>query len=867
MAGEVRIDAQVHGYRHGHQLISTSLELPRADQDRLDQLSDLAGPLRPGEVFEPYTSAYPLPSGKHYVLARTWQDTTVPRAGCVRTLSLLIPSDDWAHAPDLQGFLNLLNLSSLPLDAHPTTVRIRPETALPPVTSANGSELLEALFLEESQPVAVFDCPERQLVATRLLTALWPSGRAQFSLSTFALSPRRIGPNYFNLVFAPLDARPRFSDWQGRRVDGRATQALRHRWTAPLVHRVFFAPHPALLEREDEELLDGGFDADPAAALRIALLWDELLDKVRSKPTAILGLLDIANSRKVEKVQPVLAPILESSTNRVVDELEPSEAWDFIGAVVKKLGRPSIKAELELLGSPVSRLVAKDPVGAVQMVCSLEADASANALVARIADSLAKELKESTASRALILATSDCLWKLLTLSERLVKSSLEVPELVPAVAEALVGAPSEQFARVAATMLPSLRADYHLPVARTVFQLLDRAQVVAKAVQLASQPSLGEALVQQLFDRGRAIQALDAVRSALLNLSQVPTRDRLLEATLCPSSEDVRWLLYEPRLYVEQATDMLDRLLSRASHDDRLAIFRDSELASSTAARVKSREILYWLLMHAALPLDDQISLALALSRDGDTSIRTSAAAFGLSRALQIVFRGDEVATTALLMERAAEGGDLKWAIDAGLGSRQANGLLNRNLEAFDKLSISCRRIVLENISHVAKALSARYSLDLDRSGAEALAHLIWDSEAVNPPGHLEACGLLLPSLLRATQLEVSILIVATFPTVYQELGRRDQVPDFLNFMPFYDWNRCKAARANLVESFLASSVWPPADLALTACLSGDARRILGRLQKSFRSHEYIERLMSSIHELPAGCQGEVIQTLARTKT
>ena len=78
-------DQQLHGYRHGHELLSGTLRLPPRDQDLVDRLSDVAGPLGPGERFAPYLTCYPLLSLTHYVVARTWQDLTAPRAGCVRT--------------------------------------------------------------------------------------------------------------------------------------------------------------------------------------------------------------------------------------------------------------------------------------------------------------------------------------------------------------------------------------------------------------------------------------------------------------------------------------------------------------------------------------------------------------------------------------------------------------------------------------------------------------------------------------------------------------------------------------------------------------------------------------------------------------
>ena len=83
MAGHIHY--QLHGYRGGHQLLGSSVRLDSVDQDVIDHLSDLAGPLRPREQFGGYISAYPLPSGQYYAMARTEQDREAPRAGCVLT--------------------------------------------------------------------------------------------------------------------------------------------------------------------------------------------------------------------------------------------------------------------------------------------------------------------------------------------------------------------------------------------------------------------------------------------------------------------------------------------------------------------------------------------------------------------------------------------------------------------------------------------------------------------------------------------------------------------------------------------------------------------------------------------------------------
>ena len=231
----ITVQVQIHGYRKGHQLLASSIILPKGDQTVVDRLSDVAGPLRPKEQFKPYLAAYPLPSGNHYVVARTWQDLTVPRAGCVLTKSVLIDAQLWSAKAPLLSILQLLDPNVLPNEAQATGMELPDQgnTRLPPAHDFSGGELLEALFLEDAKPVVVFDAPDPELIALRLLITLWPDIRRKFSLSTFALSPRKIGGRDLDLVFAPSNAKAKFSDWSGRRVDGRLPQSDRHRWTAP----------------------------------------------------------------------------------------------------------------------------------------------------------------------------------------------------------------------------------------------------------------------------------------------------------------------------------------------------------------------------------------------------------------------------------------------------------------------------------------------------------------------------------------------------------------------------------------------------------------------------------------------------------
>ncbi|MFZ2069133.1 MAG: hypothetical protein WAV27_24455, partial [Xanthobacteraceae bacterium] len=239
------IDQQQHGYRSGHQLLGSSLRLPREDQDTVDRLSDMSGALRPGEAFSAYLTMYPLPSGTHYVIARTWQDVNAPRAGCVLTRSLLIPTSLWQNLESLASLVSLLT----PIEPNEKTKAlefVQTDAVLPLVSNESTTELVEAIFLENRQPVVVFDASDSEVepIVLRLLTALWPSMRRSFAVCTFALAPRKTGGREFDLMFAPKSARARFSNWSGRRIDFGGSYSPRHRWSSAVTAQIFQSKNP-----------------------------------------------------------------------------------------------------------------------------------------------------------------------------------------------------------------------------------------------------------------------------------------------------------------------------------------------------------------------------------------------------------------------------------------------------------------------------------------------------------------------------------------------------------------------------------------------------------------------------------------------
>lgn len=868
----ITIESQLHGYRQGHQLLAASVMLPKVDQAVVDRLSDVAGPLRSGELFTPYLSAYPLPSGSYYILARTWQDLTVPRAGCVRTLSLVIPTESWSSALGLTPYLDLLRSRDLPLNASQFVIPPPAVQPLPATPEFRGGELLEALFLEDPKPVAVFDAPDPELIAVRLLTALWPSIRKRFAVSTFALSPRRIEGRDFDLVFAPRSARTKYVDWPGRRIDGRTAQSERHRWTGKIVDRVFSEPIPRLLNDREVALI-GTNDADTGAALRIALLWDELLNKLDRSPTAVLGLLDIANSRKHIDPEALLSlnSALASAARRAVATLPEIEAWQFIGAIARKMNGTPMASEMDSIAATAGVLAETSPAGAVALLEQPDSQGAINELVPEIAKGIGKQFGDST-EKALLEAKPQTLARLLMAGDALGQSAVKVPSIIHKLGQTLPALASDQFDGAKRALLPLLIEDAQLAAAKPLLATLNVEELLGEVNYLAHANNFGaESFIIPIVERARQISATGELRDTLLEIPASSRRDKFLCSTITSSVEDIAWLLGDERLNAKMVGTLLVQLLRVADSHLFRDLFNRESLAEAILARIPTdaADVLVRAVFETRLPLALHMATTLRLLSIAEGDQRIELAFKALERGLPERFAGDEIVTISTLLGIVGEVIDGGWAAQCGLSQDVAAQVMNRNLVAFHQAPESGRVRIVEAIDELARALESRYELELDADGAHALAQILWSAESENYSSLVSASGRLMPLLLRSTSHPVSIIVAAIFPIMYRELAKNDDVPHVLKFIPFFDWDRCKVARSELVDAFVNSRVWSPGDLVLTACLCSDLERILMRTARSVRGESYIEKLAEYLPRLPSECrkQAECIVSRIRSES
>ena len=865
----IRIETQIHAYRQGHQLLSASTRLSKEDQAVIDRLSDMAGPLRPGEVFDPYLSAYPLPSGKWYVLARTCQDLDVSRAGCVRTFSLLIPRAVWSSASGLRDFMELINPKAIPDNAKPIVIRTLRISPLPMVRDFQGSELMEALFLEEGGPVVVFDVAEAELVTVRLLTSLWPSIRMEFCVSTFALSPRRIEGRDFNLVFAPGDARPRFADWPGRRIDGLAAKGPRHRWTNSIVDRVFREDCPRLLIDSKRNLvgLDRGSDA---SVLRISLMWDDLLDRVEEAPLAALGLLDIVSSGVVNDIEAIrtLEPVLAKAADRAVVYLTTSEAWDFLAAMVRKLHRMQVKIDGRAVGTASRVLASKDPGGVISVLEQSNSNGEFDDLLPYLARGVADSVK-ACSERALLGARPETLGRLVCTGQFFAEMVVSTRSLVGRLGDVLRELSGTLFDDVRGAVLPLLNENAQFAAILPLISSLDDESLVEKVRQLGDVNKFEATMfMEPLVSRAREVGAIARLRETLLAFPVTDNRNSFLRFSLTGSVEDVVWLLEQEHLDPITTGHFLVAILRESNAEQFGAIIGNRAIAPTVLENVPldASDVLKRALLTTSLPLADHMHNTLRLLPISHGQDGVELASMALERCLESPFGDDEVNTIGILLRVVGNDLDGPRVFHRGLKRRVATGIVNRNIVAFERAPDNARIRILQCIDDLARALERRYTVDLDDAGARAFAQLVLDASDVDSKAVLRASEKVLPILLRAGDKPVSGVIAAMFPFIYRELSKEELSPSLFHLMLFVDWDRCKTARRKLVNAFLSSDVWSPSDLALTACRCMDVDRILKRTAKSDGGDAYIRRLEGDLEYLPIDCRGLAVDSIARIR-
>jgi hypothetical protein len=729
---------------------------------------------------------------------------------------------------------------------------------LPPVDPLLGTELIEAMFLEERVPIVVFDAESPEPLALRVTTALWPGFRRTFSMSTFARSPRSIGRRSFDLVFASKEARSRFGDWKGRRIDGRKRGSARHPWSAPIVAQVLSAPVPSLksLDALGEMSSDS---VGSESALRVSLLWGDLRRKLPTSPTAALGMLDIANTRKVRQVDLIreLEPALARSASMATTTMEAEDAWRYLGALIQKLGGFSLSLSVaKSIRNAAVDLASRHPVETVEVLASLNVEPQRELLVSAAADGLARALDHDVAELLSHLDGHDLL-DLLFASTPLAEGTVgRFPVFSTALASALRTADESVRAEARRRLMGLLVDDHHVEPARLLIDDLDADGLIKVAAHVNSVNGLSSPEIRGvLVARARELQADTALRDAMCVTGASAGSDALVEATLRQTSADMEWLLTSPKLNRGRRVELIRSLLAAASPLQLRGMLADQGTLSRTLALFdltdeSDAELLVRIVYNVTMSRHDYVDLVFALLPNLKGSIGTEI----IGKAIELALPQEPNEVSAAVLDRllSAAGAKLNGgrAMRVGLQRGVSSVAAERNLAAFGRAPDAAKESLLAAIEEMAGAITGRHQLDISTEAAEAAAKLLWDSRSVTAHGFVRASAVLLPFALGDRRAAASPLIAAAFPPVYWELAR-DSTFDLLTYIfVFLDWDKCKSARRRLVDAFVHSE-WRISDIATAAVRAGDPVRILGRIAKERGGENVLRSLIADLNEVP----------------
>ena len=375
----------LHGYRSGHGQIAASIKLPGRDSELITRLSDLSGSLSSGLQIEPYLTMYPLPSRQFFAIARTWPDLEAPRAGCVLTHTLLIPTEVWETLHDVRSLDSLFRNPHTSPDynfADPANLRARSSDAAPRdlrLDLPRARSFVSRYFGQGLRPIVWFNATEPEEYLWRLLEHLWPKLRSSFSSCTFSLQQRVLHDRPFDLLFAPSIVYARFTKLPPdqlieptaeRKVPSSDIEPWSEYWA-----RAFFSADPGLPSNESELPIWSELSEDPTAVRKLSLVH-ELRLRAAQSPTAGVGAMDVVESlaHDADSAVPLKQLIVRDAINATIGATSAEDALTSLRLIEDRLHRESFRNiavdSYRPLSRAASQVTLRDPNAAMQLSAS-----------------------------------------------------------------------------------------------------------------------------------------------------------------------------------------------------------------------------------------------------------------------------------------------------------------------------------------------------------------------------------------------------------------------------------------------------------------------------------------------------------------
>lgn len=204
----ITIYQTLHGYRSGHKLISSSVELSDIERRAMLIYSDYSGSGIERD-FTSYLTGYPLPSSKFYVFAKTWYADEMTRPGCVWTHSLLIDFTDLWQIKNMKSLLQLFRRPTVEeekLDYSISISLFEGGVVNSEPLSKNFYGLSYELYKNSNKGLVVLanTSSEFEDEILEIWNWQWPRLKRNFTFSTGSISLRIFEGNAFDVQIAPF---------------------------------------------------------------------------------------------------------------------------------------------------------------------------------------------------------------------------------------------------------------------------------------------------------------------------------------------------------------------------------------------------------------------------------------------------------------------------------------------------------------------------------------------------------------------------------------------------------------------------------------------------------------------------------------
>lgn len=888
----------LHGYKSGHGQIAGSIKLDDRDSDLVTRLSDLSGSLSSGIKFLPYLTAYRVPSRRYFAIARTWPDPDAPRAGCVLTHTILIPTDEWAKLSNLRGIDRLFKNPrsapehefgeplSLPLSGPDFTLRHIE------VDSIAAETFVSRYFGQGMRPIVWFNAENPEEYLWRILEHLWPRLRSVFSCCTFSLQQRTLEDGPFDLLFAPSAVYSRFTKLPLEHLIEASNQTPKSSvepWCQYWANALFSSQ--ADLPSDERELpVWDELEEDPTAIRKLSLVH-ELRLRAASSPTAGVGAIDVVESlaRDPEAAVHLKRQVFGDAIDAAVSAQPAEDSLTALRLIDDRLGRDSFRKVASnfenRLTAAATEVTIAHPEAALQVKTSWFTDSvtgSKSAFVQGVMTGL-QQLARKNPERLTGLASFPDV-------------AAEIFRLVPTFGSTYLKIGGEAAHRVLTDWLSSTRDEPSVRAVRNSIVsshiALDNESLLVALLRNIPEKEIPETLsrLSNQFSNSTVRQVITervspsfprAVREWAQHLTfWSPEVSDIVAATYPNTRVGLGELLDEQQLgstYVTQTLVAFLRhqlsggfpywLRETVSQDARILntlMFADSSendevetllsgLISAATDLPFSRlpGLLDKVLDFGARPIFSQLldsamrSAVIGYVADGVEEGKTFCHQPAAQRWLNTV-SGSLI--TALLVRGCASG--QKASYRAWEWTSEAPSQLYRRAPSI--LPELCDSL-LTCVRHAfPQGVEIFFTKVLSRCGSESTHEV-----------HQMLSGKMLRFSLDNTRFPLGSVVADAFPDVYGVAIKKESRPPsfFAALFGAYDWDRGKDLRVSLIDAFLRSN-WAPGDLALAATNAGIFSKVFKRLHRTHKGEEYIKMMVRDLGQRSDDRSREVLQRL-----